>query len=78
MGISTPATKERSLVNARAATPKFISIPTPATKERAQISRKRKCIFDDVIVLPNKYAMVAFNCVFSRVLLINRTKPRNN
>ncbi|XP_024031316.1 sister chromatid cohesion 1 protein 2 [Morus notabilis] len=54
MGISTPATKERSLVNARAATPKFISIPTPATKERAQISRKRKCIFDDVIVLPNK------------------------
>ncbi|MCD7446238.1 hypothetical protein HAX54_048436, partial [Datura stramonium] len=34
--------------------PDFISVRTPATKERTRISRKRKCIFDESIVIPNE------------------------
>ncbi|KAJ8546419.1 hypothetical protein K7X08_019002 [Anisodus acutangulus] len=34
--------------------PDFISVHTPATKERSWISRKRKCIFDESIVIPNE------------------------
>lgn len=40
--------------------PQFMVLHTPAIKERARISRKRKCIIDDMIVLPNEYVMVAF------------------
>ncbi|XP_059645347.1 sister chromatid cohesion 1 protein 2 isoform X2 [Cornus florida] len=35
-------------------TPEFIAVRTPATKERTRISRKRKCFFDDIIVIPNR------------------------
>ncbi|CAL1358343.1 unnamed protein product [Linum trigynum] len=34
-------------------TPEVLVIPTPAAKERAPTQRKRKCIFDDIIVFPN-------------------------
>ncbi|XP_075106668.1 sister chromatid cohesion 1 protein 2 isoform X1 [Nicotiana tabacum] len=34
--------------------PDFISVRTPATKERTRISRKRRCIFDDSIVISNE------------------------
>ncbi|KAM3253354.1 sister chromatid cohesion 1 protein 2 [Capsicum annuum] len=34
--------------------PEFISVRTPATKERTRISRKRKCIFDESIVITNR------------------------
>ncbi|XP_015063990.1 sister chromatid cohesion 1 protein 2 isoform X3 [Solanum pennellii] len=34
--------------------PDFISLRTPAKKERRRISRKRKCIFDESIVIPNE------------------------
>ncbi|XP_059294298.1 sister chromatid cohesion 1 protein 2 [Lycium ferocissimum] len=34
--------------------PDFISVRTPATKERTRISRKRKCIFDESIVIRNE------------------------
>lgn len=34
--------------------PDFISVRTPAKKERTRISRKRKCIFDESIVIPNE------------------------
>ncbi|KAH7532362.1 hypothetical protein FEM48_Zijuj04G0011800 [Ziziphus jujuba var. spinosa] len=37
-----------------ATTPQFMVIPTPTTKERARVSRKRKCVIDDIIVLPNE------------------------
>ncbi|KAL7190247.1 hypothetical protein ACSBR2_022516 [Camellia fascicularis] len=37
-----------------ATTPEFMVVPTPAAKEQARVSRKRKCLFDDIIVLPNK------------------------
>ncbi|TYI83059.1 hypothetical protein E1A91_D05G264900v1 [Gossypium mustelinum] len=36
-----------------ATTPHFMLIPTPAKRERARFSRKRKCLFDEVIVFPN-------------------------
>ncbi|KAL0555921.1 hypothetical protein IC582_004423 [Cucumis melo] len=35
-------------------TPEFTTISTPANKERPRTSRKRKCIVDDTIVLPNE------------------------
>lgn len=34
--------------------PDFISVRTPATKEHSRISRKRKCMFDESIVIPNE------------------------
>uniref|UniRef100_A0A2N9G8Z7 Rad21/Rec8-like protein C-terminal eukaryotic domain-containing protein n=1 Tax=Fagus sylvatica TaxID=28930 RepID=A0A2N9G8Z7_FAGSY len=37
-----------------ATTPEFMVVPTPTTRERARISRKRKCLIDDFIVLPNE------------------------
>ncbi|KAK4367383.1 hypothetical protein RND71_011175 [Anisodus tanguticus] len=40
--------------------PDFISVRTPATKERTRISRKRKCIFDESIVIPNEYGYILF------------------
>lgn len=37
-----------------ATTPEFMVIQTPAKKESALRSRKRKCLFDEVVVLSNK------------------------
>ncbi|KAI9121535.1 hypothetical protein K1719_008568 [Acacia pycnantha] len=37
-----------------ATTPKSMRIPTPAVKERPRFSRKRKCVFDGLIILPNE------------------------
>ncbi|XP_065637125.1 LOW QUALITY PROTEIN: sister chromatid cohesion 1 protein 2 [Quercus suber] len=37
-----------------ATTPEFMFIPTPTTRERARPSRKRKCLIDEFIVLPNE------------------------
>ncbi|XP_012070862.1 sister chromatid cohesion 1 protein 2 isoform X2 [Jatropha curcas] len=34
-------------------TPEFLVIPTPSAKEGARAMRKRKCVFDDMIVFPN-------------------------
>uniref|UniRef100_A0A6N2MGP9 Uncharacterized protein n=1 Tax=Salix viminalis TaxID=40686 RepID=A0A6N2MGP9_SALVM len=34
-------------------TPQFMVISTPAAKEHARVLRKRKCLFDDVVVFPN-------------------------
>ncbi|KAL3526308.1 hypothetical protein ACH5RR_010964 [Cinchona calisaya] len=36
-----------------AASPEFIAVCTPATKERARVLKKRKCFFDETIVLSN-------------------------
>ncbi|KAJ6398794.1 hypothetical protein OIU77_019543 [Salix suchowensis] len=41
-----------SLIGAN--TPEFRVISTPAAKEHARVLRKRKCLFDDVVVFPNK------------------------
>ncbi|KAJ7970688.1 putative Sister chromatid cohesion 1 protein [Quillaja saponaria] len=35
-------------------TPEFMVIPTPAARERPRFSKKRKCIFDELTVLPNE------------------------
>nr|XP_011467709.1 PREDICTED: sister chromatid cohesion 1 protein 2-like isoform X2 [Fragaria vesca subsp. vesca] len=35
-------------------TPKLVAVPRPASKRSAQISRKRKCVFDDIVMLPSE------------------------
>ncbi|XP_062105500.1 sister chromatid cohesion 1 protein 2-like [Humulus lupulus] len=40
-------------VDSGASMPQFTLIPTPAAKDRARITRKRKCVIDDTMVLPN-------------------------
>ncbi|KAM5581947.1 sister chromatid cohesion 1 protein 2 [Rosa sericea] len=35
-------------------TPKLTAVPRPASKKSARFSRKRKCVFDDMVVLPNE------------------------
>lgn len=42
------------IIMAGATTPESVRIYTPAVKERAPFSRKRKCVFDGLIVLPNE------------------------
>ncbi|CAN8272938.1 unnamed protein product [Cochlearia groenlandica] len=32
----------------------FLIIPTPTAKESARVSRKRKCLIDDEVIIPNK------------------------
>ena len=44
-----------------AATPEFMAVRTPATKEHERVLNKRKCIFDDIIVFPNKYVLVTLS-----------------
>ncbi|XP_010450610.1 PREDICTED: sister chromatid cohesion 1 protein 2-like isoform X2 [Camelina sativa] len=34
--------------------PQFSIIPTPAAKESSRVSRKRKCLIDDEVIIPNK------------------------
>ncbi|CAK7328273.1 unnamed protein product [Dovyalis caffra] len=46
---ATPQYKSKDVSGAN--TPEFMVISTPAAKERARILKKRKCLFDDVIVL---------------------------
>ena len=48
-----------SSLNAGATTPEFMAVQTPAPRERTRVSRKRKCLLDDIIVLPNKYVRVS-------------------
>ncbi|XAR65929.1 hypothetical protein NMG60_11011943 [Bertholletia excelsa] len=45
---------EAKLPNVSGSTPDFMVVRTPAAKERGRASRKRKCLFDEAIVLPNK------------------------
>ncbi|KAJ6734655.1 SISTER CHROMATID COHESION 1 PROTEIN 2 [Salix purpurea] len=49
---ATPQSKFKDVSGAN--TPEFMVISTPAAKEHARVLRKRKCLFDDVIVFPNK------------------------
>ncbi|KAM2583590.1 hypothetical protein TB2_044684 [Malus domestica] len=44
-----------------AGAPKFMVIHTPASKEFARFSRKRKCVMDDMIVLPNEVIRKSIN-----------------
>ncbi|CAK9186960.1 unnamed protein product [Ilex paraguariensis] len=55
MSLTIDATPESKFPDASgAATPEFMAVRTPATKEHARVLNKRKCIFDDIIVFPNK------------------------
>ncbi|TQD99503.1 hypothetical protein C1H46_014839 [Malus baccata] len=44
-----------------AGAPKFMVIHTPASKEFARFYRKRKCVMDDMIVLPNEVIRKSIN-----------------
>ncbi|XP_057465083.1 sister chromatid cohesion 1 protein 2 [Actinidia eriantha] len=48
----TPQSK--CLNTSGATTPEFMAVQTPAPRERTRVSRKRKCLLDDIIMLPNK------------------------
>ena len=47
-------------LDAGSATPELIFVHTPRNKEHARIPRKRKCLFDEKIVLSNEYAYREF------------------
>ncbi|KAK8580146.1 hypothetical protein V6N13_143272 [Hibiscus sabdariffa] len=54
LSVTLDSTPQSMLRDASGATtPNFMLIPTPARKEHSRFSRKRKCLFDDVIVFPN-------------------------
>ncbi|GMI83006.1 hypothetical protein HRI_001969900 [Hibiscus trionum] len=54
LSVTLDSTPQSMLQDASGATtPHFMLIPTPARKEHSRFSRKRKCLFDDVIVFPN-------------------------
>ncbi|XP_047323017.1 sister chromatid cohesion 1 protein 2 isoform X2 [Impatiens glandulifera] len=67
-----PATSENCFLNAGVTTPELLAVSTPAAKERARIPRKRKCAFDDVIVLSNKVVKEIINDASD--LVCKRTK----
>lgn len=55
ISITVDVTPQSKCPNASGATtPEFMVVKTPAAREAARVSRKRKCLFDDIIVLPNK------------------------
>lgn len=55
----TPASKMPNILDAGAtskvgaATPQSMAVRTPAPKEHRRLSRKRQCIFDEIVVVPN-------------------------
>ncbi|XP_044503241.1 sister chromatid cohesion 1 protein 2 isoform X3 [Mangifera indica] len=53
LSITVDATQSKFLNAPGVSTPGPMVVHTPATKERAQISKRRKCCFDDVTVFPN-------------------------
>ncbi|GAV64303.1 Rad21_Rec8 domain-containing protein/Rad21_Rec8_N domain-containing protein, partial [Cephalotus follicularis] len=70
VSLTLDATPQSKLSGALgASTPEFMVIHTPATKEDARISRKRKCLFDDVIVFPND---VLRQCIYDSSDLVSK------
>ncbi|KAI3409012.1 uncharacterized protein J3R85_019890, partial [Psidium guajava] len=59
-----------------ALTPDFMLIPTPTPKERLQKKRKRKCLYDDLIALPN--AVIRKNICDASDLVCKRRKAPHN
>lgn len=47
-------------LDAGSASPDFMIVHTPKNKENARIRKKRKCLFDEKIVLSNEYAYLEF------------------
>ncbi|CAH2080122.1 unnamed protein product [Thlaspi arvense] len=50
----TPKAPSRLKISEGETSHQFSIIPTPAAKEPARVSRKRKCIIDDEVIIPNK------------------------
>ncbi|CAA0406627.1 unnamed protein product [Arabidopsis thaliana] len=50
----TPKTPSRLKISEGGTSPQFSIIPTPAAKESSRVSRKRKCLIDDEVIIPNK------------------------
>ncbi|KAB2614074.1 sister chromatid cohesion 1 protein 2-like [Pyrus ussuriensis x Pyrus communis] len=59
LSISCDGTPDVKIPDAGA--PTFMVIHTPASKEYARFSRKRKCVMDDMIVLPNEVIRKSIN-----------------
>ncbi|CAA7055186.1 unnamed protein product [Microthlaspi erraticum] len=50
----TPKTPSRLRISEGETSHQYSIIPTPAAKESARSSRKRKCLIDDEVIIPNK------------------------
>ncbi|XP_024014810.1 sister chromatid cohesion 1 protein 2 isoform X2 [Eutrema salsugineum] len=50
----TPKAPSRLRISEGETSHQFSIIPTPAAKESARVSRKRKCVIDDEVIIPNK------------------------
>ncbi|EOA16030.1 hypothetical protein CARUB_v10004158mg [Capsella rubella] len=50
----TPKTPSQLKKSGGETSPQFSIIPTPAAKESSRVSRKRKCLIDDEVIIPNK------------------------
>ncbi|VVB09442.1 unnamed protein product [Arabis nemorensis] len=50
----TPKGPSRLRISEGETSPQFSIIPTPAAKESSRVSRKRKCLIDDDVIIPNK------------------------
>ncbi|CAE6203388.1 unnamed protein product [Arabidopsis arenosa] len=50
----TPKKPSRLNISEGGTSPQFSIIPTPAAKESSRVSRKRKCLIDDEVIIPNK------------------------
>ncbi|XP_050381159.1 sister chromatid cohesion 1 protein 2-like [Argentina anserina] len=48
----SPNTKQPDFLGVT--TPKLVAVPRRVSKQLARIRRKRKCVFDDIVVLPNE------------------------
>ncbi|XAR72481.1 hypothetical protein NMG60_11019133 [Bertholletia excelsa] len=63
---------EAKLPNVSGSMPDYMVVRTPAAMERGRVSRKRKCLFDEAIVLPNK--VLKESIANSRNLVCKRRK----
>ncbi|KFK33057.1 hypothetical protein AALP_AA6G324500 [Arabis alpina] len=50
----TPKAPSQLKISEGETSPQFSIIPTPAAKESSRVSRKRKCLIDDDVIIPNK------------------------
>ncbi|TQD98096.1 hypothetical protein C1H46_016218 [Malus baccata] len=61
LSVSCDGTPGVKIPDAGVTAPKFMVIHTPASKEFARFSKKRKCVMDDMTVLPNEIIRKSIN-----------------
>ncbi|KAM0954776.1 hypothetical protein ACFX2J_023097 [Malus domestica] len=61
LSVSCDGTPGVKIPDAGVTVPKFMVVHTPASKEFARFSKKRKCVMDDMTVLPNEIIRKSIN-----------------